>query len=88
MSETATGRKPLSVTVATVCALTGLGPTTVWQLIKEGRLEVARIGRRTLVRYTSLERLLESEGKRGRNRAADNSAGTRMPSLSPPQPKP
>jgi hypothetical protein len=53
--------KPLSVTVSTACALSGLGPTKVWELIKKGRLEVVRIDRRTLVKFPSLERLLDSQ---------------------------
>lgn len=79
MTEIDIGTKPLTVTVAAVCALTGLGPTMVWQLIKDRHLEVTRIGRRTLVRYASLEQLLESGGGRRRKRAVGNSAGVRIP---------
>jgi hypothetical protein len=50
--------KPLTVTVNTTCALTGLGPTKIWTLIKEGRLDVVRLDGRTLVKFPSLERLL------------------------------
>jgi hypothetical protein len=52
------GLKPLSLTVKSTCALTGLGPTKVWELIRDGRLEVARIDGRTLVLYPSVQRLL------------------------------
>jgi hypothetical protein len=52
--------KPLAVTVNTACTLSGLGPTKVWGLIKEGRLEVVRIDRRTLVKFASLERLFDA----------------------------
>jgi excisionase family DNA binding protein len=53
---------PLAVTVQRACELSGLGPTTLWAFIKEGRLEAVRVPgiRRTLVRYASLERLLAS----------------------------
>jgi hypothetical protein len=55
------GLKPLSLTVKATCALTGLGPTKVWELIRDGRLEVARIDGRTLVKYPSVERLLSPD---------------------------
>jgi excisionase family DNA binding protein len=50
--------KPLTVTVATTKKITGLGNTTIWGLIKNGKLEVVRIGRRTLITYRSIEALL------------------------------
>jgi len=55
------GLKPLSVTVNTACALTGLGPTKIWSLIKEKRLEVKRLDGRTLIKFPSLEKLLTPE---------------------------
>jgi excisionase family DNA binding protein len=55
-----TGRVPLAVTVQRACQLSGLGPTTIWAFLKDGRLEAVRVRgvRRTLVSYASLERLL------------------------------
>ena len=55
-----TGRAPLAVTVQQACQLSGLGPTTIWAFLKDGRLEAVRVHgvRRTLVSYASLERLL------------------------------
>jgi hypothetical protein len=54
------GNRPLSHTVSKVCELTGYGPTTVWKLIADKRLEVVRVPgiRRTLVTDDSLVRLL------------------------------
>jgi excisionase family DNA binding protein len=49
---------PLAVTVGRACELSGLGPTTLWGLLKSGKLEAVRVGRRTLVTYRSLEALL------------------------------
>jgi hypothetical protein len=51
---------PLAVTVQRACQLSGLGPTTIWAFLKDGRLEAVRLPglRRTLVSYASLERLL------------------------------
>jgi hypothetical protein len=50
--------KPLTVTIATARHISGLGNTTLWQLIKDQKLEAVRIGRRTLVTFRSLEALL------------------------------
>ena len=51
---------PLAVTVRRVCELSGLGPTSIWAFLKDGRLEAVRVPgvRRTLVSYPSLARLL------------------------------
>jgi hypothetical protein len=51
---------PLAVTVQRACDLSGLGPTTMWAFLRDGRLEAVRVPgvRRTLVSYSSLARLL------------------------------
>lgn len=38
-----------------------LGRTTVYALIKEGRLETFKLGRRTLVKAESIRRLVEPQ---------------------------
>jgi hypothetical protein len=58
LSRDERGLKPLTLTVKATCMVTGLGPTKVWQLIGDGRLDVVRVDGRTLVRYPSVERLL------------------------------
>jgi excisionase family DNA binding protein len=50
--------KPLSVTVDDACQLSGLGRTLLYDLIREGRLQSATIGRRRLVIFASLEALI------------------------------
>jgi hypothetical protein len=68
------GGKPLTVTVAMAREISGLGNTTIWALIKSGRLESTSVGRRRLIVYYSLEKLLLPEpsdlspqrGRRGR----------------------
>ena len=50
--------KPLTVTIPTTQRLLGLGHTTVYTLIDDGRLKTIRIGRRRLVVYSSIEELL------------------------------
>jgi hypothetical protein len=51
---------PIAVTVQRACELSGLGPTSIWGFLKDGRLEAVRVPgvRRTLVGYSSLVRLL------------------------------
>ena len=53
--------KPLSITVKMACTLTGLGATKIWQLIRDGRLDVVRLDKRTLIKFPSLERLLSPD---------------------------
>ena len=38
----------------------GLGRTSIYALIREGRLESIKLGRRTLVKVASIRRLLET----------------------------
>jgi len=52
--------KPLAVSVRTAAALLGVGRTTIWSLIATRRVEVIRIGRRTLATMSSLEALVAS----------------------------
>jgi hypothetical protein len=51
---------PLAVTVQRACELSGLGATSIWAFLKDGRLEAVRVPgvRRTLISYASLARLL------------------------------
>jgi hypothetical protein len=53
-------RDPITVTVKRACELSGLGLTTLWSLIKSGRLKTRRVEGidRTLVTYSSLKELL------------------------------
>jgi excisionase family DNA binding protein len=49
----------VSVTVGDACQITGLGLTTIYELIGAGTLKTAKVGRRRLVMYASIEALLE-----------------------------
>ncbi|HTN60031.1 MAG TPA: helix-turn-helix domain-containing protein [Devosia sp.] len=40
----------------------GLGRTSIYALIREGRLETIKLGRRRLVKTDSLRRLVEGRG--------------------------
>jgi excisionase family DNA binding protein len=73
--------EPLAVTVAEACRLTGLGATNIWKLIGEGKIKVARIGRRTLPLFASLKLLLtpdhDDEAAQKRSAAARRLRGKR-----------
>ena len=75
----ATNSDPLAITVQRACELSGLGQTSIWAFLKDGRLEAVRVPgvRRTLVSYASLARLLapapdsqSTTQRRGRSREA------------------
>lgn len=53
---------PLSVSVREACRLLGVGNTTLWAMIKDGRVRTTRVGRRRLVIYASLAALFADEG--------------------------
>ena len=53
--------KPLAVPVKVACHVLGVGNTTLYDLIKKGRVTTTTIGRRRLVIYSSLEALLQGE---------------------------
>jgi hypothetical protein len=59
--ETGNGFKPLAVPVKTACRLVGVGHTSMWALIKEGRVQTVSVGRRRLVIYASLEALVSND---------------------------
>jgi hypothetical protein len=49
---------PLTVTVAEARRITGLGLTTIWALIAKKEVDSVLVGRRRLVMFASLRRLL------------------------------
>ena len=51
----------MAVPVDDACTITGLGRTSIYELIAEGKLKSVAIGRRRLVGYSSIEALLEPE---------------------------
>lgn len=42
-----------------------IGKTLMWSLVKEGRLETVKIGRRTLITVESIERLINQSSSHG-----------------------
>jgi excisionase family DNA binding protein len=53
--------EPLAYSVAEACRVTSIGRTRLYELINEGRLEVRKIGKRTLIPAASLRRLIAGE---------------------------
>jgi excisionase family DNA binding protein len=49
--------KPLTVTVRVARQITGLGNTTIYQLIADGVLESTKVRNKRLINFQSLERL-------------------------------
>ena len=54
---------PLTVTVDEALKLSGLGRTTLYSLIKTNKVETVLIGRRRLIRFASLSRLLNEDAR-------------------------
>lgn len=50
----------LMVSIAETCEMLSLGRTTIYKLIGEGRLEVVKVGSRTLVRLSSIRELVSN----------------------------
>ena len=57
-SHTKPPLKPLTVTIKQTEQITGLGTTTIYDLIKRGEYKTTKEGRRTLIFYDCLERRL------------------------------
>jgi excisionase family DNA binding protein len=61
--------EPLAVTVKTACRLLDVGDTTVWAMIKDGRLKGFKLGGKRLIEYASLKALIK-EGQAPSNPTA------------------
>jgi len=57
--------KPITVTILTARKISGLGNTTIWSLIAQKKLVTVKVGRRVLVTYESLEKLLSPTAPNG-----------------------
>lgn len=51
--------EPLAYSVREACRISSLGRTRLYQLIAEGRLDVRKIGKRTLIPAASLRALID-----------------------------
>ncbi|RIV80350.1 helix-turn-helix domain-containing protein [Pelagerythrobacter aerophilus] len=52
--------EPICVRIRTAVELTGIGRSTLYELINAGELETVKVGRSTFVIYASLKRLFEA----------------------------
>lgn len=53
----------LATSVKGAAEALGLGRTSIYGLIKEGRLETVKLGRRTLIKITSIRALLSDSNQ-------------------------
>ena len=54
--------EPIAVSINDTAKVLGIGRTSVYEMIKDGRLEAFKLGRRTLVRVDSIRRLVDAQG--------------------------
>ena len=54
--------EPLAVSINDTVKVLGVGRTSVYEMIKDGRLEAFKFGRRTLVKTESIRRLVDAQG--------------------------
>ncbi len=52
----------IATSVKGAAKATGLGRTSIYALIKSGRLETVKLGRRTLIKSASIRQLIDSLG--------------------------
>ena len=50
----------LALSIVEACARSGVGRTTIYEMIKTGRLPARKCGRRTLILLEDLQRCLEA----------------------------
>lgn len=53
--------EPLAYSISDACRVTSIGRTRLYALIAEKRLEVRKIGRRTLITAASLRALIDGQ---------------------------
>jgi excisionase family DNA binding protein len=53
--------EPLAVSVNDAARALGLGRTSIYGMIGDGRLETFKLGRRTLIKTASIRRLVDSQ---------------------------
>lgn len=53
--------EPLAVSINDTAKALGLGRTSIYAMIGDGRLEAFKLGRRTLVRAESIKRLVAKQ---------------------------
>lgn len=54
--------EPLALSINDTARTLGLGRTSIYAMIADGRLDAFRLGRRRLVRMDSIKRLIAAQG--------------------------
>jgi excisionase family DNA binding protein len=54
--------EPLALSINDTAKALGLGRTSIYAMIADGRLDAFRLGRRRLVRMESIRRLIAAQG--------------------------
>lgn len=55
--------RPITVRVKEACRLTGMGRSKLYMLIKEGHIDVVKVGTMTLIPMRSLEKFLAMKAR-------------------------
>lgn len=53
--------EPIAYSINDACRAVGIGRTYLYKMIGDGRLEVRKVGKRTLIPASSLRRLIDGE---------------------------
>ena len=53
--------EPVTISISGAAKALGLGRTTIYSLISEGRLETIKLGRRHLIKTASIKRLIDTD---------------------------
>lgn len=53
-------QSPLTLSVAEVCKTTGIGRTSIFNAIRDGKLRAVKLGNRTLIRAEDLKAFLDN----------------------------
>lgn len=61
MQHASIAPEPLAYSVSDACKVSSIGKTRIYQLAAEGRLEICKVGKRTLITARSLRALIEGE---------------------------
>lgn len=54
--------EPLAVSINDTAKALGIGRTSIYAMLADGRLESFKLGRRTLIRAESIRRLVAAQG--------------------------
>ena len=54
--------EPLALSINDTAKTLGLGRTSIYAMIADGRLEAFKLGRRTLIKTESIRRLVDGQG--------------------------